>query len=786
MGIKGLWAVLTPYSEKKSLHELRGETLAVDLSGWVCDSQNVTEYYVQPKLYLRNLFFRTAYLILADIDPVFVLEGDAPELKRDVMAVRNQIQFRGAAPRLESNGANKKPDVARKRFKNVLKECESLLKCLGVRCIKGHGEAEATCAALNAQNLVDAVVSQDSDCFAYGARRVYRNFSVSNTGGGGALQGSVDCYDADKMYNNNGFGRKKMVALALLCGCDYGVGACGSSINTVVSFLHNVPENEVIPRLLSWVTDVQCYEEQSRWLAAPGRCDRCGHFGRTHGRNGCPICVTHRGCNDTGHKTKISEVKRELSLRNRALTCGSAFPEPKVMKEFLNTPPEIVDLDKLKKPTPSLIQFVKLMTNKLDWSERYCVEKFLPLLTKWHLQDYVANRTIQATLIKKKRNPRGVPSYEVVWVDIDKQYEELIPDDQFEEGEDPLVAWTTIERQDLMYKFYPNIVEAYEESIKKPPKEKKTRTRKKKNSDNPDKPKRKYNRKTKVPQIDDLNKSMQALDVKATEQNTSVLNVSVPVKTLKRKIKNNTKKGQKTLTGFIAVKKRRTSKKIMQSLTQSFKNISLKVPEEDRDPTPKHINDFLDDLFDGKENALPSVEKISGKQFLSMLNKTDDDVVESDLSDIIDKIVTRTTEVKTTKVENNLVRLVFNSTTPRKMIKRKSIVTEILNNCSTPNDSPAGNRKFRFSVNSPLQKNKLNSFIHNNSPIAKHKSRFNVTDSNLSEVSCSNLVGKVNTTNFFDKPTEDADAFEMSLAHKSAVVVHLDSTVDYSLPDICM
>lgn len=77
MGIKGLWGVLTPYSEKKSLHEvgwsyfdnvhfpsevlhlkwnelqIRGEKLAVDLSGWICDSQNVTDYYVQPKLYLR-------------------------------------------------------------------------------------------------------------------------------------------------------------------------------------------------------------------------------------------------------------------------------------------------------------------------------------------------------------------------------------------------------------------------------------------------------------------------------------------------------------------------------------------------------------------------------------------------------------------------------------------------------------------------------------------------------------------------------------------------------------
>lgn len=45
-----------------------------------------------------------------------------------------------------------------------------------------------------------------------------------------------------------GFGRNKMVALAILCGCDYGLGACGKSINTVVDFLHTVADKDVIPR----------------------------------------------------------------------------------------------------------------------------------------------------------------------------------------------------------------------------------------------------------------------------------------------------------------------------------------------------------------------------------------------------------------------------------------------------------------------------------------------------------------------------------------------------------
>lgn len=43
--------------------------------------------------------------------------------------------------------------------------------------------------------LVDGCISQDSDCFAYGALVVYRNFSISTQGTQAAAGGSVDVYD---------------------------------------------------------------------------------------------------------------------------------------------------------------------------------------------------------------------------------------------------------------------------------------------------------------------------------------------------------------------------------------------------------------------------------------------------------------------------------------------------------------------------------------------------------------------------------------------------------------
>ncbi|XP_053600966.1 flap endonuclease GEN isoform X2 [Plodia interpunctella] len=658
------------------------------------------------------------------------------------MAARNAIQFRGAAPKSDS-ASNKRPDVGRKRFKGVLKECETLLKYMGVRCVKGKGEAEATCAQLNSQGLVDAVVSQDSDCFAYGARRVYRNFSVSNSAGGGAMQGSVDCYDADAMFRSNGFGRNKMVALAILCGCDYGVGACGSSITTVVSFLHTISDSEVIPRLLSWVSDPVHYEKQARFVSAPGRCDRCGHVGRTHLKNGCPVCVTHRGCNDLGHKSKVSEVKRELSLRNRALTCGVPFPEPKVMKEFLNATPEKIDLDSLKYPVPSLIQFVKLMSCKLDWSERYCVEKFLPVLTKWHLQDSVPNRTIKPIMIKKKRIPRGVPSFEVVWTDIDGQYEALIPDELFEVDEDHSKPWTTTERQDLMRQYYPELVDAYEESIKKPPKVKKTRATK--NKGGADRPKRKYNRKVKKlidVEIANLSGSLKNLDLtaKTTEINSSKNNVSVCVNKLKRKFKS-TKGRQKTIDSFIAQKKRKSIEKAMHSVRCSLNNISINDPNE-----LVHSDNMSD-----KENRNDIIRLLS----TSCASDSGDDIDESDLSDLIDKIVKRPPSTKTARVENNLVKLIFDNkfSTPKKS-KRNSVLKQA-NYISTPKESPIRRNSFKLCVN----------------------------NSNVS------LLSKVNTSYFFDKLTEDRDAFEMSLEykHKSAIIsLDYDTTVEYSLPDICL
>lgn len=55
-----------------------------------------------------------------------------------------------------------------------------MLDYLGVPWVTAAGEAEAMCAYLDSQGLVDGCITNDGDAFLYGARTVYRNFNMNS------------------------------------------------------------------------------------------------------------------------------------------------------------------------------------------------------------------------------------------------------------------------------------------------------------------------------------------------------------------------------------------------------------------------------------------------------------------------------------------------------------------------------------------------------------------------------------------------------------------------------
>ncbi|KAJ8956127.1 hypothetical protein NQ318_016582 [Aromia moschata] len=477
MGIKHLWTILTPFCERKPLYELQRKTVAVDLSCWICEAQNIAEYQVQPRMYLRNLYFRTCYLLLMEVNPVFVLEGKAPELKYQTIAARNEIQFKGAKPKTDGVKTGKD----RTRFHFILRQCEEMLGYMGLVCIKGKGEAESMCAYLKRRwcKLVDGCISQDSDCFAYGAKVVYRNFSISTQGAYSSSGGAVDIYDITKAHKSLNFGRNKIIAMALLCGSDYCEGVQGIGKESALKFFENLTDEETLDRLRSWRLKPDLYEKFESQISDKNICSSCGHQGRiqSHTKHGCNPCGTSKGCDPFQFKEQRLCIKNEISMRNKALQDPN-FPNENLIKEYLLKKDNVSELN-LKWKQPDLVNFiVKIHNAFFAMGRNVCIRKILPILTRWQCLNHenVRKQTnIKGILypdrIKKARNPKGIPSYEIIWTDPNEYFKNLIPEGQLmEKNVDPEKLWSTIEPQDLVEKAYPELVRTYKQSKVKPKK----------------------------------------------------------------------------------------------------------------------------------------------------------------------------------------------------------------------------------------------------------------------------------------------------------------------------
>ena len=97
MGVNGLWKILSSCGQPCTLSDLRDLKLAVDLSGWVCEScstKGLSSAVNKP--HIRNLLFRLIHLYVdVGAELVFVVDGFANPMKWDVMNQRMGVACSG-------------------------------------------------------------------------------------------------------------------------------------------------------------------------------------------------------------------------------------------------------------------------------------------------------------------------------------------------------------------------------------------------------------------------------------------------------------------------------------------------------------------------------------------------------------------------------------------------------------------------------------------------------------------------------------------------------------------
>ncbi|XP_043520211.1 flap endonuclease GEN isoform X2 [Frieseomelitta varia] len=401
------------------------------------------------------------------ISPVFVLEGEAPILKHNTIAKRNNVR----SGLQEKKTAHAK---GRTQFNRILKECKEMLQLMGLACVQGHGEAEAMCAHLNEDGLVDGCISQDSDCFLYGAKIVYRNFCTSVQGNRGGSGGAVDEYKLEKIEKLLELGRNKMIALALLCGCDYTDGLNGVGKEAALKLFKIVNDEDILERIKSWRTDITLDYKEAELLSS-NLCSSCGHTGRVqkHTKSGCVDCGTTEKCSDS-YKEKRALLLNEIALRKKALLIED-FPNQELIDEFLIRKDPIPMKIDIQWKQPQVNEFINFMERHLSWEPQYAFEKIFPLVTRWqlvHLPDISAETRLTIPdlyipeAIKKIRNIRSVASYEIIWktdhstIERLKKYIALSNDG--DNDANILSELISIEPQNAVQRCYPELVEIFE------------------------------------------------------------------------------------------------------------------------------------------------------------------------------------------------------------------------------------------------------------------------------------------------------------------------------------
>lgn len=120
-----------------------------------------------------------------------------------------------------------------------------LLDLCGIPYIVAPAEAEAQCAFLNEKGLVQAILTNDSDVFLFGAQTVYRNvFDQSK---------SIEKYTSNRIASNLALDRTRLILLAMLLGSDYTEGVNGIGIVNALEVLSAFSDFEGLEEFREWV-----------------------------------------------------------------------------------------------------------------------------------------------------------------------------------------------------------------------------------------------------------------------------------------------------------------------------------------------------------------------------------------------------------------------------------------------------------------------------------------------------------------------------------------------------
>lgn len=133
-------------------------------------------------------------------------------------------------------------------------ETRDLLKLLGIPYLQAPSEAEAQCAFLNVNKLVDGIISEDSDSFLFGAQTVYRKLFISGQ--------FAEAYEAVDIAQKLGLDRASLIRLAYLLGSDYTAGVRGVGVVNSMEIMEAFNGENGLKEFREWMEKITILDKQ--------------------------------------------------------------------------------------------------------------------------------------------------------------------------------------------------------------------------------------------------------------------------------------------------------------------------------------------------------------------------------------------------------------------------------------------------------------------------------------------------------------------------------------------
>ncbi|XWS40772.1 hypothetical protein CRYUN_Cryun17cG0024300 [Craigia yunnanensis] len=270
-------------------------------------------------------------------------------------------------------------------------ECQELLQMFGLPYIIAPMEAEAQCAYVELTNLVDGVVTDDSDVFLFGAQSVYKNIFDDRK--------YVETYFMQDIEKELGLTREKLIRMALLLGSDYTEGVSGIGIVNAIEVVNAFPEEEGLHNFREWIESpdptilgkLNVQEGSSARKRASNFSDKDVNSAKTSMEGVSSFEQNISQADENKQSTDcIDEIKQIFMDKHRNVSKNwhipSSFPSEAVISSYFS--PQV---DKSTEPVtwgrPDLFVLRKLCWEKFGWGSQKSDELLLPVLREYEKRE---------------------------------------------------------------------------------------------------------------------------------------------------------------------------------------------------------------------------------------------------------------------------------------------------------------------------------------------------------------------------------------------------------------